>query len=168
MKKTTPVFNSVALFYAIACAVLCFVSRIISGNPFDMVHKFDGCDIIPPMWIFNLLWVVWYFLIGLAAGGIINSVSNKRCVGADQISSYKGGLFFVASFFLGIIWYAVFFCNQSIFVGMVISITMLICNIICAYHWYHTPLTMSPLIISAYTIWLFYVTLINISVFMHN
>lgn len=168
MKKRESVFNSSALFYAISCAVLCLISRIVSGSPFDMVHKFDGCDIIPPMWIFNLLWVVWYFFIGLAAGEIINSVSSKRCVGAEQISAYRGGLFFVASFFLGIMWYTTFFCNQSILVGMVISVTTLICSVISAYHWYHTPTSAPPLIMSAYVIWLFYTTLINISVFMHN
>lgn len=168
MKGNTSTVNFTSLICATACAAFSAITRIVSGSPFDTVHKLDTCDMIPPMWIFNLLSVIWAFIIGLAAGGIVTAVSSGRCGGASQISAYRGGLFFISSFFLGIIWYPTFFCSQSLLISLLLALCALICNVVCAFNWYNLPVAAPPLIMSAYVLWLFYIVFMNISVFMHN
>ncbi len=167
MKENARLLNLTSLICGATCAAFSAISRIVSGAPFDTIHKLDGCDIIPPIWIFNLLSVAWAFLIGLAAGSVISEASCSHGA-SSQIHALRGGLFFISSFFLGILWYHTFFFEEFLFISLLLAIGALICNIICAFNWYNLSVSAPPLIISAYVLWLFYIVFMNISVFMHN
>ena len=67
MSRNTSVFNAASLVFGIIFAVCAFLSRMLSGSPIDMVHKLDGLQMLPPIWIFNFLCVAWYFAIGAAS-----------------------------------------------------------------------------------------------------
>jgi tryptophan-rich sensory protein len=132
-----------------------------------MIHKLDSAELIPPMWIFNLLWLVWSYLSGSAAGAVICNVSIGRTSGREEIQAYKGGLFFISLLFLNLIWYPILFINESLFLSLVVLLTSVICSILCSAAWQKVN-RMPGLIMAAHTIWLVYVFIVNFSVFIHN
>ncbi|MBE6584185.1 MAG: tryptophan-rich sensory protein [Ruminococcaceae bacterium] len=163
MSRNTSIINGTSLFCGIISAVCAFFARMLSGSPLDMVHKLEGIDILPPIWIFNLLSVAWYFLIGAAAGAVIHGV-NKGCVrGKEEIWAYRGGIFFSVTFFSGLIWYPLFFVGEALFFSLVTSIIITLSAVLCAYFWFGAKINNAALIMSAYTIWTFYVLIVNLS-----
>ena len=165
--RKTVVFNKISLVCGVISTVLCLAVRIVSGSPFDMIHKLGNSEFIPPIWIFNLLCMTWSFISGYAGGMIINEVACRRICGREEICAYRGGLFFISQLYLALTWYPLFFASESIFLSLLTALLAVICSGICSASWSRAS-KISALIMAAYTIWLTYVLLINFSIFVHN
>ncbi len=166
MSRNTSLMNGMSLICGVIAAICAFISRVIFGSPLDMIHKLEGIDLLPPIWIFNFICVAWYFFIGVAAGTVINGVSKKAVCGREELWAYRGGLFFLITFFSGLIWYPVFFVAQAIFISFAVSLAVTLGSLICAYFWFGSGVTIPALIVSANTIWSFYLLIVNISVLL--
>lgn len=160
-------FCKTAMLCGTVYTALCIGVRIMAGSPYGMIHKLDSAELIPPIWIFNLLWMFWSFLSGASAGMLIQMVSTGRISGRGEIFAYRGGLFFISLLFFSLIWYPVLFINEALFLSLCIALASVICSGVCAYTWYAANKT-ACLIMTAYTVWLIYVLLVNLSVFVHN
>jgi len=158
--------NSTSLICGVAYMVIVLLVRLLSHNPYDMIHKLNCTDILPPMWLFNFLSLIWGWLVGYAAGLIICRMHCNLDV-YNVLASYRGGLFYVALLFLGLIWYPLFFSGENLLVSLVISLLMVLCSIICFYFWKKVD-TGSALIVLTYTFWLTYIMVINVSISLHN
>ena len=167
MQRKNQFFCKTAIICGLACAAIYLTVRIICDSPYDMIHKLDSAELIPPMWIFNILWMIWGFLSGVAAGSLIQAISDGRIIGREEIFAYKGGLFFISCFFLSLIWYPLMFVNQSLFLSLCTALSSAICSVICACIWKRVN-NSSCIVMSAHSIWLFYVFIVNFSVFVHN
>lgn len=161
------IFNKPPLFSAIISMMICLFVRILSQSPFELIHKLDCNDIIPPIWLFNLLSLIWCFLFGYAAGNIIFCVAHGKSHGIRETRAYQGGLFFVNSFYLSLLWYPVLFGAERIFIALLISLSAVICSAICAYMWKSVS-SISSLITAAYTLWSAYIVFILICVILQN
>lgn len=168
MHKKPSVLNSISLICGTMSVVCLLICKIISGNPLEMIHKLNGFNIFPPIWIYNLLSIIWFFMIGLAAGAIIYECSIHRMNTAEELCACKGGLFFIASFFLSLIWQPVFFSLESIFLSLIVCFISIICSGICSGWWFKTTSKACATIIFAYTIWLVYIFIVNLSILFHN
>ncbi len=116
-------------------SICCFISRTSFGSPLNMMHKLNDVNIMPPLWILNLLSFLFYFLIGFSAGLVIEAGACKMNLGDSQAHAYRGGIGIVASFFLSLIRYHVFFLSEKIFISLLISIISTICIFLCTYEW---------------------------------
>ena len=168
MSRKVSIINGMSLICGIVAAVFAFVARLLSGSPLDMIHKLEGLEILPPIWIFNLLSVAWYFLIGAAAGCVIVSIKSRCTCGREEIWAYKGGLCFLFAFFCGLIWYPVFFVGEALFFSFLTSVIVTLSAVLCAYFWFGAKINKSALIMSAYAIWSFYMLVVNVSVLFRN
>lgn len=166
MKKNRTSINILQLICGAACLICCLISRIIGGNTFDTVYRLSQYDIIPPMWIFNLLSMIWYFLMGMAAGTVICLISKNTICGVNTAIAYKGMSYFTACFFFGLIWYCQFFVNEAIFLSLLISFMALVCSSICAYHWFECRGGLSAVIMLGNSLWSFYIAFLNLSIAM--
>lgn len=155
--------NRTNFISGIICALFYFISRVICGNGLDMVHKLSGFEILPPMWIFNAIFLVFYFIIGIAIGGMIHGISLRQIRGEEEICAYKGGLFFISSFFLGITWFPIFFVFQSLFFSVLCALSALMCALVCAFHWYKTANKISPTLMATFSVWMFYIMFLSLS-----
>ena len=156
-------FNRTNIISGTACALFYFISRIICGNGFDMLHKLSEFDILPPIWIFNAIFLIFYFIIGIAAGAMIHGVSLQQIRGEGETCAYRGGLFFISSFFLGIIWFPLFFIFQSLFFSVLCALSALMCALVCAFQWYKTVNKSSPTLMATFAVWMFYILFLSIS-----
>lgn len=147
-------------------AALGFSVRVFSKSPLGVIHILGANNFLPPIWIFNTLCLFWFFACGYAAGIIIGEIICRHPKGREEICAYRGGMSFVALFFLTLIWYPVFFCEMRLLLALLIAIASVICSAICACFWRENKL--ASLIMCANSIWLFYILLANLSVIFKN
>lgn len=163
MRKTDP-SNKVAICFGLVASALSFGVRAATKNPFDLIHKLNCADLLPPIRLFNILCTVWFFLIGYAAGLIVFRVIKRRICGYKLISTYKGGLLFLGGFFFSLSWYPVFFGAERIFLSFLLALSAALCFAVCARLW--SCIAPIPVLITvAYTLWLVYIFVLIITVF---
>lgn len=166
MSKKTSLINGLSLAFGIAGAVCVFISRVLSGSPLDMIHKLEGIDVLPPIWIFNLLSAAWGFLICAALGAVIKRINDGGGFGQSEMHSYRGIAFFLVTFFMGLLWYPVFFAAQAIVIALLISLVTTVFAVCSAYDWFCAENNSPAVIMSAYSIWSIYILIINFSVLL--
>ena len=164
MSRRSSIINGVSLIGGIVGAVFAFISRMLSGSPIDMLHKLGDVGVMPPIWIFNLLSVAWYFLIGAAAGNVIKNIADGSLCGRSEAAAYRGLAFFLVAFFMGLIWYPVFFVSQAIFISLLVCLITTLTSVLCAYAWLSAGETAAGVIVAAYSIWTVYIFIINFSI----
>ncbi len=161
------IFNTTSLICGIVNMVLCLIVRIVSGSPFEVIHRLNCNDILPPIWIFNLLWLIASFCVGFSAGIIINAILCRRINGRDEIFAYRGGLCFVALVFLAVIWYPLLFIKEAVFLSLLIAILSAVCSFVCALEWVRIE-KCAGVVVFIYSFWLLYVMIINFALLFHN
>ena len=159
--------DTAALIIGAIYAFLCILTRILSDSPYEALHRLNGCGAIPPMWILNLLSVLWCFLAGFAWGIVWREIRICRVRGAEEIRAYQGGLFFISLIFLSLIWYPLFFICERIFISMLVALGAAICATLASVLWKRVSFLPS-LICAAYSFWLFYVFAVNLAVLLKN
>ena len=160
-KKST--FTNISLICGIVSAALSLLIIFLSGSPYDMLHKIDSENTLPPIWVWIVSSTVFGFLSGYAMGILIGNMWCGKIVGANEISAYRGLIFFVALFFLSNAHYPLFFVAEKLIVSLVITILAIISAIACAILW-AKPSPLSSVLVSVYALWLIYVAFVNVCV----
>lgn len=163
----TVIFNTTSLICGIINMLVCLTVRIVSGSPFEVIHRLNCGEVLPPIWLFNLFWLIGSFVAGYASGIIINEFLCGRLNGRNEICAYRGGLFFVALLFLAIIWYPLFFVKEALFLSLLIAIISLVCAFFCGCIWFKSE-KVASILIFAYFVWLFYILIVNFLILFLN
>ena len=142
-------------------------SVIISGSPFEMIHKMDVGNILPPMWLWGFLSLIWGFLVGYSAGVIFFYAIRKRSDKESELRAYKGGMFFLASAFFFVLHYPLFFVGGRMLIALIAALVAMACACACAFFWSRVA-AFATIIMSAYAFWLFYVVFITLSIIFQN
>jgi len=162
-KNSSPLPSACGIIYA----SLGLAVRIMSGSPYEALHKIDLDGIMPPLWIFNLISIGIYFLAGFAAGNIIEYIFHIRPDPKTELFAYKGALFFICSLFLSLLWYPAFFVTQSLFVTVITLLLTVITQIGAAYKWSYVKKSASIFLIFS-TLWHFYSLIVMIMIILSN
>ena len=168
MRETHSIFGRSSVVCALLSLAICIISRILFDSPLEMLHIVKGVRLLPPLWVYNLLSYAWFFLIGLSAGAIIDKTTLRLNNGNNEIFAYRGGIYFVFSFFLSLILYHVFFILRMLFLSTVMSAICMICTFICAVTWHKVRPTTSSFIMFCFGVWNFYLFFVCLSVFLNN
>ncbi len=155
------------VFGVISC--ICFYfSRSLFTNPLDMVHKLSGKSIIPPMWLLNLMSLVFAFFLGYSFGSILNITKKGINAGVKEVSVYKGAVFLVCGFFLSLIWYPIMFIAEKILFSLIISVIATLSLLSCTLEWRSVRPSSAAITTFACAVFNFYLMLINIIAFFNN
>ena len=168
MKKAYPILSPRGLFCGCITGAFCLLSRTLFGNPLGTIHLIEKTNLLPPLWIFNLLSVCTCFLVGMSFGWIADHVISGNNAGQRAVCAYRGALYLSVSFFLFVIWFSVLFYGQRFFVSLVLSVVALICSLACAVEWGRLIPTRASLIVYLNTVWLFYIMLLSLSVWWQS
>lgn len=168
MKKQSFFFTQQGVIFGAISAVFCLFFISAFGSPFDMIHKLNGIGMIPPIWIINLLLIVFFFLQGFSFGSIITAAKNRINVGEKELCAYRGTVFLSCAFFLSLLWYPLFFFAEKLFLSLLVSIVCLIFSILCAIEWLHAEPIGASITVFVCSIFEFYIFFINLSVFFTN
>ena len=158
--------NRLSLFLGLGNMAACQLVRAISGSPYDMIHKFNLADVLPPMWLFNFLSLVFSFLIGGAVGIIVGKAQCYVDI-FSVISAYRGGLCYVSLIFLSLIWYPVFFSGAHLWLSLLIALLIVVCSVGCFCFWMKID-AFASLVLAGYGLWSIYILIMNISVYLFN
>ena len=160
-------FNGTSVVCGTVCSIFTIGSIIVSGSPFEMIHKLNVGNILPPMWLWGFLTLIWGFLVGYAAGLIIlETVCNKGHTDRE-ICAYKGGLFFLAALFFFVLHYPLFFVSEKLFVALITVLIAAACACLCAFFWARVT-ALATVIMASYAFWLFYVVFVTLSIIVQN
>ncbi len=168
--KTSPkckFINGTSLILGIISLMVRMFSVSITGEPYDMLHKLDGNNIVPPVWILNLSLNLVYFIAGYAAGIVSNTVASGYINCEEKMSAYRGGMYFIAAYFLTLIHYPLFFVSEKLSVSLIVIVITLISLTICIYSWAKIS-SSAALILTVYFIISIYLFFINLFILMNN
>ena len=156
--------NKFSLIFGLVQVALCVTARILSKSPYEALYLLNASDILPPIWIFNILSMIWFFVSGLAFGIIIYRIVMRRNVLSEVVEGYNGGLYYVALVLLSLIWYPLFF-SCRIAIALAISLICAICAVFCGVIWQRID-RYAALIILSYSVWLTYILIVNAAIFI--
>lgn len=163
MSTQKSTFTNISIFCGITSAVLTLIIIFVSGSPYDMLHKTDSSNAIPPIWVWGIASTIFSFLAGYATGILIGNMWCGKITGDNEISAYRGLIFFVALFFLSNAHYPLFFVAERFIISLIPAILSIVFAIACAAFW-AKPSPLSCVLISVYSIWMIYVSFVNVCV----
>ena len=163
MSNKKSIFTNISLICGIASAALSLLIIFLSGSPYDMLHKIDSGNTLPPIWVWGISSTVFGFLCGYAMGILIGNMWCGKIVGSNEISAYRGLVFFVALFFLSNAHYPLFFISEKLIIALIIALLAIVVAIACAVFW-AKPSPLSSVLISVYSLWLIYVAFVNVCI----
>ena len=157
--------NSMGIIVGVALALTFLFTRIFCDSQYETIYRLDPSGMIPPLWILNLLSLLWFFIIGYAMGVIIDPALCKRGNCNEQALIYKGLVAFTVCFFLSHISYSIFFEGKHLFVTILMILTAIACSAYTMIIWTKIK-KISALIMGGYCLWLFYLFIVSSSVFV--
>lgn len=157
-KKNT--FTNISLICGIASAAISLIIIFLSGSPHEMLHKTDANNTVPPVWVWGISSAVFCFLSGYAAGILIGNMWCRKITGTNEISAYRGLIFFVSLLFLSNAHYPLFFVAEKLLISLIVVIIAIVSAIACAIFW-AKPSPLSSVLVSVYSLWLIYVAFVN-------
>ena len=160
-------YSKTALLCGLVSTAICFSIRILTESPFDMIHKLNCASLLPPIWLFNLLSILWGFLFGYAAGLVIRQSANRGTHTCILLSAYRGGLCYLCAFFLSCAWYPLLFGAGRLFIAFLVAFWATVFSALCALCWFRVS-SSATLIVAAYTLWMVYVFCLLFIVFFKN
>ena len=138
-----------------------YLSSLATRSSVNTWYKYLNKPVFnPPDWIFMPVWIILYFLMGIAFG-IFFSYSFK--IKTQRLGSIA---FFLQLFFNGM-WSFAFFGLKNILLGLATILILLASIIFCIKEFKKVNIFSSYLMIP-YLIWVSFASILNISIFIMN
>lgn len=153
--KRTVVIGTVLVF------ISGLISRLLSGSPLRMLHITGARAIVPPVWLFMLVWLAWYLLLGFCFGFILGSEPVGK-----SVHKYKGCFWFIVMMIFNVLWYPLFFKAGMIFLALIDLAFILVFCVLTFLEYRRIHKTVG-LILFLHMIWLIFCLCINIRIFIH-
>lgn len=112
----------------------------------------------PPNWIFGPVWLILYFMMGIAA--YLNWIKNSKQ------AKFNVQLFFIHLFF-NLIWTPIFFGAKNLFLALIIIIIILFTIVAQIILFWKVNKTSSLLLIP-YLLWVTFATCLNYAIWVLN
>ncbi len=135
---------------------------IYRGN-YAFLHIISEKISFPPMWLFNLIYMLTFFLLGVSAGFFISENLGGRYSLSAKSLLYCGGIAYVTVFYLSLSWYRVLFVLQMPIFALIISLLCLISVIILLVLWFRVTAAYAAFIIPI-AIWLLYLFVLSLTI----
>ncbi len=166
MKKDRFNLSTTGVWFGIIGVGCCFLSRALFESPIDMIHKLDSINIIPPIWLLNLLSGVFFFLLGYSFGSVTAATAARMNTGESELRAYRGSIFIICTFFSAIVWYPLFFFCGRLFIAFIISVAAMLSLIVALTEWIKVTPRASTLSLFACALYEFYIMFITLSAFL--
>ena len=149
-------------FCGIALTVAYFVIRFMAGNPYRIMLELGISDLMPPVWLFSLLQMFGFLIIGCAAG-LVLGWRDSSCA----VDKYKGALFFVLMAVIELCWYPTLFGGGLVFLCVLEAVIIVCLALIVALHFFRIS-ALSGILLSLHCVWVIYLLIFSCAVFFRN
>ncbi len=137
--------------------------RLVFGGNYEFLHIISARVSFPPMWVFNALNMLTLFFFGVSAGFFITEIFRCRYSVQSENLFFKGAVFYVAVYFLSLLWYPLLFSLQLPLVSLVISVICLISLIVTLVFWVRVTPPFSLFLIPI-IVWQAYLSILNLTI----
>ena len=135
--------------------------RVAVGSPYRTILELGIADLILPVWLMSILWTVWFFILGSAAGFVF------VCRGGCREEKYKGCMYFTLLAVLEMCWYPAFFGASLVFVSVLMSIFILCLSLATTFCFYRVS-KVAGMLLLLHDVWLIYMLILNFAVLFHG
>jgi len=125
------------------------------GSPHASMTQMGIREVLPPVWLIGLLWLLWYFLLGATLGGVLYTY-GKHCIDA-----WRGACCFLLMIGVGFLWYPLFFVRQSFLLSLIVLLAVIALAAVCALQWQKLS-PMAGIVMWLHVLWLFYMTVLQL------
>ena len=136
--------------------------RISVGSPYTFLHTLNVLQNLPPVWLMTFLWSVALFTVGCAGGYVLGF--HERGRGTEK---YRGCLLFFFLMLCELLWYAVFFGAELVFISSLLSVCIL-CTAVAVTAAFCRVSKFASTILLLHDLWLVYMLILNFSVVFHS
>ena len=164
--KQNKALSTTGIILGVFFALIFIGVRILSPSPYETIYRLDPSDILPALWILNLITFIWFFLIGYSAGAVADSALYCNGSFNDKLYFYQGSTAFTICFFLSQVSYSTFFDGEHLFAAILMVLLAVICSAATMILWAKIRKG-TALIMGGYCIWLIYLFITYLSVALH-
>lgn len=148
---------------ALTCALICGAVlslcaagvRFWWGSPHASITQMGIREVLPPVWLLSLLWLLWYFVLGATLGGVLYTY-GKNCIDA-----WRGACFFLLMIGVGFLWYPLFFVRQSFLLSLIVLLAVIELAVVAALQWQSLSV-LAGAVLWLHVLWLFYMTILQL------
>ena len=120
------------------------------GSPLPTLHKLMALDILPPVWMVSLLWLVGLFMVGSAAA---DALTCPRGGGGVEACAWQGGAWLALSLAFTVAWYALLFARFSLLASWICLLLAVGCALLGTLALWQTH-WMNGIRFGGYALWL--------------
>lgn len=154
-KKTTDI-----LLYIISAEVVGIVSALLSGGFSDFFTKYKEPPLLPPSWLFPVVWVILYAIMGYSAYRIDSADTDRKKI-------RKALTIYWIQLFVNFSWSIVFFRFEALTFACVVIISLLVLIVLMITLFRKIDRLAAKLNIP-YLIWVLFASYLNIATALIN
>lgn len=137
--------------------------RLASGSPFARGMMLQFGNVIPPVWLMSVCWLLWYGVLGAVFAAVM---CGGRCDLYTQAARYRGGMLFVCMIFLGFLWYPLFFIAGHVLPALLVHLSVLaLCVLTALCYWQY--FRVAAIVLFAHAGYLLWLAAVNVAVMLH-
>ncbi len=134
------------------------LAQLLSNMDMGFYKTLERPPLLPPGWLFPVVWTVLYALMGIAAYRVYNSEAENR-TGALVLYGVQ--------LLVNFLWPIVFFRFQNIGAAMAVLILLFVLVVLTAVQFYKAD-RLSGLLLIPYLLWLAFALYLNIGLYFLN
>ncbi|MDE5764556.1 MAG: tryptophan-rich sensory protein [Ruminococcus sp.] len=148
------------IFYIVSAEAVGFLSAVFSGGFNDFYLSREKPPLLPPAWVFPLVWIILYAVMGFSAGLIQNSDSE----GYEKKQALR--LYWI-QLFVNFLWSIFFFRFEALTMASVTVIILFILILMMIYL-FRKIIPLSGNINIPYLVWTAFATYLTIYISIQN
>ncbi|MBQ7783770.1 MAG: tryptophan-rich sensory protein [Oscillospiraceae bacterium] len=145
-----------ALIWIVSAELVGAVSALLSGGFSDFFDKYEEPPLLPPAWLFPVVWTILYALMGYSAYLISSSdasdINKQHCLGIYKLQ-------LAANFF----WSILFFRFEALWAAFVLIILLLVL-IFSMIRCFSKISPLAAYLNIPYLLWVAFATYLNLSI----
>ena len=134
--------------------------RTVSGSPYARGMMLHFGDVIPPVLLMGLLWMVWYGVLGATLAATL--CCTRRGAHA-QLAACRGSMLLLCMIFLGFFWYPLFFAAEQLLLALLLHLIVLalcVLSALCYFRYFRA----AAIVLFCHAVWLAWLAVVSIRV----
>ena len=137
------------------------VMKFICRGKYEFLHIISEKISFPQMWVFNSLFMLAFFFIGVSAGFFLNSlIESKFSIQVENLI-LRGFVLLVGIYFLSLLWYPCLFALQMPIFSYMFSLLTVVFSVLLLIFWFKACSAYSFFVIP-FLLWSVYLNILNL------
>ena len=134
------------------------------GSPLPILHLLGAGEILPPVWILSVLWLMGYGILGGAAGHVLACAAWSSF---REAVIWRGLTFLVIEVTFSFAWYSLSFGSFHLVIAWICLMLGVVAGGICTLSWFSVQ-RIPAMLCGGVTLWFLYLALCHLVVILHN